>query len=161
MIALPIIWILFGVAAAMAAANKGRSGCGWFLLGVLLGPFGLIFALLAKPVIHSEEDASPVVSPPPSRSIDQETKKCPQCAEQIKLEALKCRFCGFDFNTGEVARQVSARQAEIDKEMSKLRAGNKQCPRCGQWDVYQAYLPDGGFGDWCPHCKKPAAVRQH
>lgn len=23
-------------------------------------------------------------------------RKCPQCAEWVKSEALKCRFCGFD-----------------------------------------------------------------
>jgi len=23
-------------------------------------------------------------------------RKCPQCAEWVKREALKCRFCGFD-----------------------------------------------------------------
>jgi hypothetical protein len=24
-------------------------------------------------------------------------RKCPQCAEWVKNEALKCRFCAFDF----------------------------------------------------------------
>jgi hypothetical protein len=24
-------------------------------------------------------------------------RKCPQCAESVKRDALKCRFCGFNF----------------------------------------------------------------
>jgi hypothetical protein len=31
-------------------------------------------------------------------------RKCPQCAEWVKSEALKCRFCGFDFVAADVLR---------------------------------------------------------
>ena len=35
------------------------------------------------------------------------------------------------------------------------KAGSKQCPTCGRWDVYGgATIEGGGTGDWCPHCKK-------
>ena len=45
-IGLVIVWVLFGVACAVIATNKGRSGFGWFILGFLLGPFGFILALV-------------------------------------------------------------------------------------------------------------------
>jgi|GEM_PF-2776939 len=78
-------------------------------------------------------------------------KICPACAETIKLAALKCRFCGHQFDPGQVAREV----ADFDKS-SHLAAGRRQCPHCGSWGVTQAYLPDGGLGPWCPSCRRPA-----
>lgn len=50
-----IIMILFAVGCAICASNKNRNVIGWFLLGLLLGPFGLLYIILVKP---KEKDAN-------------------------------------------------------------------------------------------------------
>jgi predicted RNA-binding Zn-ribbon protein involved in translation (DUF1610 family) len=152
-----LIWVLFGVGCAIAAANKKRSAAGWFFIGMLLGPFGLLFILLLSPLAAPPSRSYPAPSPPvlPTGevSLDQETKKCPACAETIKLEALKCRFCGEALDLQEVTRQVADRRAALAEDLEKRTAGKVKCPRCGQWDVYRAAIEDGGQGHWCPNCK--------
>ncbi len=82
-----VIWLLFGAISAAIANSKGRSGCSWFLVGVLLGPFGLIFALISSKKRDVIED----------REIKEgKMKKCQYCAELVKAEAVKCRYCGED-----------------------------------------------------------------
>jgi hypothetical protein len=85
-----IIWLLFGVAGGMILSNKGRSGCGGFALGFLLGPIGLVIALVMG-TDHKELE---------HRSLRTgDTRKCPSCAEVVRVEARKCRFCGSDLPT--------------------------------------------------------------
>jgi transposase-like protein len=128
-----------------------------------LGPFGLLFVLLADPVKPNPDiSQSPVplshfpFSLADTISLDHETKKCPHCAETIKFEAIKCRYCLETLNPETVASEVAARRAELEEDYRRLSEGKLRCPICGLWDVLPyAVLPDGGHGPWCPHCKKP------
>ncbi len=87
---LMLLWIGCGVAAAMLASRKGRSGCGGFALGFILGPIGLVIVLL----LRSNQDAID------AKNVSTGDKMiCPYCAEVIKAAAVKCRYCRSDITT--------------------------------------------------------------
>jgi len=56
-------------------------------------------------------------------------KKCPFCAEQVRLEAQKCRHCGSSLLmlTIEDQREVHYKKARLQR----LPDGKFNCPKCG------------------------------
>jgi len=83
-----IVWTCFAIATAAVASGKGKSAVVWFFLGFLLGPLGLILILVFKKNPLEAE----------RRAIESGfEKKCPSCAELVKYDAKKCRFCGNVF----------------------------------------------------------------
>jgi uncharacterized membrane protein YhdT len=78
-------WIILSVFVGWAASNRGRDGFSWFLISCLISPLLGVLILIAVPPLKAD-------------TIEDETKKCPRCAEMVKAEAKVCRFCGHNFD---------------------------------------------------------------
>lgn len=86
---LPIVvfWIACGFVAAMIASSKGGNGALGFLVGLLLGPFGIVIALFMGNDVDKVE----------ALVASGKAKKCPMCAEAVLPDAVICKHCGHDF----------------------------------------------------------------
>ena len=67
---LAVLSMLCGVVSAAIAHNRGASSVVWFLLGCLIGPFGVAAAFYSGP-----------------------GAQCAACKKAIHKEATKCPYC--------------------------------------------------------------------
>ncbi|MBY5363542.1 hypothetical protein HFO97_27050 [Rhizobium leguminosarum] len=88
-----VTWLICGVITGIIASSKGRTGGGWFLIGCLLGIFGLILIACLPSLQHQSGNSvqSQLVAD------YRPTKSCPDCGETVLQVANVCKHCGLRF----------------------------------------------------------------
>lgn len=72
-----VLWLALSALIGKWAASKGRSAGFWFFAALAISPLlAAVFVALA------------------SRIGDAALQRCPDCREQVRQDARKCRHCG-------------------------------------------------------------------
>ena len=129
-----IFAIIFSIIGGLVANHKNHSVIGWVLLCFFFGLLPLLILLVIPEKNNSIQKAN-------------DTKKCPFCAEEIKQEAIICRFCGKEINNSEIV--ITDDEKEDKKDIKNV--DNWICGRCGSVNnisILNRYIP------YCKGCGK-------
>ena len=132
-----IVWLLCGLICTVIAGAKGRSSFGHFFIGVLFGPLGVILSLVMPKNTDRLEKLALNAG---------DLKKCPQCAEIVKSEAIKCKHCLSELPQPKVGKVVKTQidASDLDKNIALCE--------CGESFKYNAIKQAGKMAT-CPGCE--------
>lgn len=127
------------------AVEKGRKDLEGILLGLLLGPFGCV----VEGLLPGTSDSSQAQLTPrsmPSIASTRPTKRCPDCAEDVWVEASICRACRYEFppaTEGHVPIATGEGAMPVDDAPDDAGSWLPWPP--GQWVARTGWWPTGEF----------------
>jgi hypothetical protein len=87
-----IIWLGIAVVTGLAASSRGRSGFGWFLLGLLFSFLALLAVLVMAPRQPKSTYYDPAQKHVPAPMAPRFT--CSECGQAVGRSAKFCQSCG-------------------------------------------------------------------
>ena len=91
--------------------SSGAAAMGIVMCLALCGMgVALLYVALSQRESGGPENGAPRDA---AQSVENEMKKCPACDESIRLEAVKCTFCGSEFDADSVSEAVTERKAAL------------------------------------------------
>ena len=138
--------LIIGSLCSYVASQKNRNGSNWFVLGFFLSILALI-ALVAIPPLPEDEDTDTDTSQLGNSSTrGSSTRKCPFCAEEIAVEAIKCKYCKEYLNKIPDEQNISD-DTTINCPFcaEKIPSDTKECKHCGEKFVIPVLDSSGKF----------------
>jgi uncharacterized protein with PIN domain len=95
-------WLLCSILGATILSSSNHAGTG-FLLGAILGPFGVLFALVMSSGKNKdieqkrhEEQMQSMADLKSDKENKKQERECPYCAETVLQKAKICKHCGSE-----------------------------------------------------------------
>lgn len=107
--------VLIGLLPAFIAKSKGKSFMAWWIYGALLFIVALPHSVIMKADVKTIE----------AEAIADGGRKCPHCAEIVKVEAKVCRFCQRDLPAIPKIQEIGADWTPLhDQVATAVISGN-------------------------------------
>lgn len=129
-------WIICAIVSGLIASARGLNGCGYTILGFVLGPFGVLMAC----VIPSPKTANVVYVQPsqgygqPSLPSSMPMRTCPECLSDIPAEAKVCRYCQ---RSSEPRSMPDTRGCTYERAHQWVWFPQEDCWRCSLCYMYR------------------------